>query len=62
MIDEITKLLKLFTNYEVAHVRRAGNEAPQKLARHAKFIKDMRVWWNQVPDFIRQQVLVDSIM
>ena len=51
------ELLKLFTSYEAAHVGREGNEVAHKLARHAKFVEDMRVWWDQVPDFIRHRFL-----
>ena len=56
VIDGIIEL------YEVAHVGGEDDETAGKLARHAKFVEDMRVWWYQAPSFIRQQVLVDSLI
>ena len=59
-VIEGTKMgLSCFDSWEMKYVCRDRNSVAHLMARHAKFITDCRIWVEDTPPVIANQVLID---
>ena len=59
-VIEGTKMgLSCFDSWEMKYVSRDRNSVAHLMARHAKFITDCRIWVEDTPPVIANQVLID---
>lgn len=56
---EIKCIRESFISCSINHVYREGNKAAHLLARNAWLVKNTRMWWDCIPEFISQVIWLD---
>lgn len=52
LLKEIQRLMNDFNECKVLNIHIMGNEVAHKLARHACSVKNIEMWWDNVPMFV----------
>ncbi|KAK9274252.1 hypothetical protein L1049_019066 [Liquidambar formosana] len=54
LLEDIQAVATLFSEVTFSHIQHKGNAVAHALARHDNNIKDLCVWMEEVPEFIRE--------